>query len=198
MPSGHAASRTFRSGPPACTALLVQDGFIHLTADPAFLLGIGNHFYRDVPGDFLLLVLDPAKLTAKVVFEPAAAVGHKSSEGLPAPPQTHQAAATPYSSSSPPSERTTTAVPPPSSSSSPPASSTSSLAAVAAAEAGQREPSATATSSAGILFPHLYGTINYDAVQSELAIQRDTEGRFVDIPALLPLGHGGHQPIINE
>ncbi len=57
--------------PPACPAFIFtpiapQDGFIHLTADPDFLLGIGNHFYRDVPGQFLLLVLDPAKLTAKV------------------------------------------------------------------------------------------------------------------------------------
>lgn len=25
-----------------------QDGFIHLTADPKFLLGIGNHFYKQV------------------------------------------------------------------------------------------------------------------------------------------------------
>ena len=43
-----------------------QDGFIHLTKDPQFLIGIGNHFYKDIQGDFILLVLDPTKLTAKV------------------------------------------------------------------------------------------------------------------------------------
>ena len=44
----------------------------------------GNLFYKEVQGDYLLLVLDPAKLTAKVVFEPAAPVGSKSSDGLTA------------------------------------------------------------------------------------------------------------------
>ncbi|GLI63085.1 hypothetical protein VaNZ11_005987 [Volvox africanus] len=112
-----------------------QDGFIHLTADPAFLLGIGNHFYRSVGGDFLLLVLDPAKLTAKVVLEPAAAVGSKSAEGL-VPDN-------------------------------------------APREAEKTEP-------APPLFPHLYGTIDYHAVQSELAIQRDADGVFLSIPGLVP------------
>lgn len=27
-----------------------QDGFIHLTKDPALLLSVANHFYKDVPG----------------------------------------------------------------------------------------------------------------------------------------------------
>ncbi|GIL77878.1 hypothetical protein Vretimale_6508 [Volvox reticuliferus] len=112
-----------------------QDGFIHLTADPGFLLGIGNHFYRSVPGDFLLLVLDPAKLTAKVVFEAAAPVGSKSTEGL--------------------------------------------LMENAPREGREAE-------STSPLFPHLYGTIDYHAVQSELAIQRDADGVFLSIPCLVP------------
>ncbi|KAG2430658.1 hypothetical protein HYH02_013656 [Chlamydomonas schloesseri] len=61
-----------------------QDGFIHLTADARFLLGVGNLFYKDVAGTFLLLVLDSEKLSAKVIFEPAAAVGNKPSDGLAA------------------------------------------------------------------------------------------------------------------
>ncbi|PNW81813.1 hypothetical protein CHLRE_06g261350v5 [Chlamydomonas reinhardtii] len=61
-----------------------QDGFIHLTAEPRFLLGVGNQFYKDVAGTFLLLVLDYEKLSAKVIFEPAAPVGSKSSDGLSA------------------------------------------------------------------------------------------------------------------
>eukprot|EP00198_Chlamydomonas_reinhardtii_P007250 XP_001696586.1 predicted protein [Chlamydomonas reinhardtii] len=69
------------------------NGFIHLTAEPRFLLGVGNQFYKDVAGTFLLLVLDYEKLSAKVIwgdlgtgviFEPAAPVGSKSSDGLSA------------------------------------------------------------------------------------------------------------------
>ncbi len=30
----------------AALACTLQDGFIHLTKDPGFLLGIGNHFYK--------------------------------------------------------------------------------------------------------------------------------------------------------
>ncbi|GLC45007.1 hypothetical protein PLESTB_001744300 [Pleodorina starrii] len=135
-----------RSKQPYFPPTYEQDGFIHLTADPGFLLGIGNHFYRGVPGDFLLLVLDPAKLTAKVVFEPAAPVGNKSSEGLLG--EAGSAAGT---------EGTT---------------------------ATTKE--AAGAAEAGPLFPHLYGTIDYDAVQSELAIHRDADGTFVSIPGLLP------------
>ncbi|KXZ52180.1 hypothetical protein GPECTOR_10g809 [Gonium pectorale] len=72
------------SGKPYFPPTYEQDGFIHLTADPKFLLGIGNHFYRTVQGEFLLLVLEPERLAAKVVFEPAAPVGTKSAEGLSA------------------------------------------------------------------------------------------------------------------
>ena len=44
----------------------MQDGFIHLTADPALLLDVANHFYTSVPGEYLVLQLDPAKLSSKV------------------------------------------------------------------------------------------------------------------------------------
>ncbi|CAG9466349.1 unnamed protein product [Pedinophyceae sp. YPF-701] len=53
------------------------DGFTHLTADPALLLGVANHFYTDVGGDWIVLCIDPSKLKAKVVFEAAAPVGDK-------------------------------------------------------------------------------------------------------------------------
>lgn len=42
-----------------------QDGFIHLSADPGLLLTIANHFYTDSQGDWVVLVLDPACLTAE-------------------------------------------------------------------------------------------------------------------------------------
>lgn len=34
-------------------ATYTQDGFIHLTKDPSLLLSVANHFYQDVPGQFL-------------------------------------------------------------------------------------------------------------------------------------------------
>ena len=52
-----------------------QDGFVHLSADADALVDIGNHFYRSVLGDFLVLSLDASKLTAPVRWEAAAAVG---------------------------------------------------------------------------------------------------------------------------
>ncbi|PNH02500.1 Pyruvate, phosphate dikinase, chloroplastic [Tetrabaena socialis] len=62
--------------------------------------------------------------TLKVVFEPAAPVGSKASDGL--------------------------------------------------LEGGEAAP----------LFPHLYGTIDYAAVQSELEIERGADGAFLSIPGL--------------
>lgn len=52
-----------------------QDGFTHLTADPSFLIAVGNSFYRDSTEDWLLLELDAAKLGGEVRYEPAAPVG---------------------------------------------------------------------------------------------------------------------------
>ena len=47
-----------------------MDGFIHCTREPEVLLRVANAVYRDVPGDFLVLVIDPAKVAAEVRFEP--------------------------------------------------------------------------------------------------------------------------------
>lgn len=54
-----------------------QDGFIHATQDPSMLIPIANHFYKDAPRDqeWIILVIDCARLTSRLVFEPAAAVG---------------------------------------------------------------------------------------------------------------------------
>jgi len=56
-----------------------KDGFTHLTQNANMLLGVANHFYRDVKGDWLCLELDPAKINDEVKFEPAAPVGEKAS-----------------------------------------------------------------------------------------------------------------------
>jgi uncharacterized protein (DUF952 family) len=49
-----------------------QDGFIHCTREPEVLLQVANAFYRGLPGEMLVLVIDPARVRAPVRYEPAA------------------------------------------------------------------------------------------------------------------------------
>ena len=56
-------------------ATYAADGFIHLTAQPALLIGVANHFYKGEPGDWVCLRIDAAKLGGEVRFEAAAPVG---------------------------------------------------------------------------------------------------------------------------
>eukprot|EP00298_Acanthocystis_sp_HF-20_P027779 c6059_g1_i1.p1 GENE.c6059_g1_i1~~c6059_g1_i1.p1 ORF type:complete len:129 (+),score=50.34 c6059_g1_i1:24-389(+) len=53
-----------------------QDGFVHCASTAEELVTIGNHFYKTVSGDFLILVLEISKLKSEVKFEPPAAVGN--------------------------------------------------------------------------------------------------------------------------
>ena len=39
------------------------------------MLPVANHFYKSISGDFVVLEIDPAKLSSGVKFEPAAPVG---------------------------------------------------------------------------------------------------------------------------
>ncbi|MEL7025012.1 MAG: DUF952 domain-containing protein [Pseudomonadota bacterium] len=60
-----------------------QDGFTHATANPELLLNVANHFYTDIPGDWLCLRMTVESLEAegtKVVFERTAPVGDKSAD----------------------------------------------------------------------------------------------------------------------
>jgi uncharacterized protein (DUF952 family) len=52
-----------------------QDGFTHLTADAAFLLGVANTFYASDARDYGVLVLDALALDGEVKWEPPAPVG---------------------------------------------------------------------------------------------------------------------------
>ena len=57
-----------------------QDGFTHATANPDLLLNVANHFYTDVPGEWLCLRMTVDSLKAEgieVVFEGTAPVGDK-------------------------------------------------------------------------------------------------------------------------
>ena len=46
---------------PYLPAEYAADGFIHCTAGDELMLQVANRFYRDVPGAFVLLVIDPAR-----------------------------------------------------------------------------------------------------------------------------------------
>jgi uncharacterized protein (DUF952 family) len=47
---------------------LAEEGFIH-ASQAVQVAGTANKFYRDVPGDLLLLVIDPDLLRAQVRYE---------------------------------------------------------------------------------------------------------------------------------
>lgn len=60
-----------------------QDGFTHGTANPTKLLMVANHFYQDIPGDWLCLRMTIESLAATnvdVVFEGTAPVGDKAAD----------------------------------------------------------------------------------------------------------------------
>ena len=57
------------------SATFDADKFIHATEDPQFLLEAGNHFYKDVPGEWCCLKIDAAKLNCEIVYENPAPVG---------------------------------------------------------------------------------------------------------------------------
>ena len=47
---------------PYLSAEYKHDGFIHCTFGDEVMIKIANHFYRNVPGDFVLLTIDITKL----------------------------------------------------------------------------------------------------------------------------------------
>ena len=54
---------------PVRPASLASEGFIHCTGDLAVLRVVADKFYRSVPGAFLVLEIDPDRLTAPVKYE---------------------------------------------------------------------------------------------------------------------------------
>jgi uncharacterized protein (DUF952 family) len=45
------------------------DGFVHCTAGDTLMLQVANSFYRDVLGDFVLLVIEPDRLASPLKWE---------------------------------------------------------------------------------------------------------------------------------
>jgi uncharacterized protein (DUF952 family) len=55
-----------------------QDGFTHATADPKYLIGVANHFYQSVAGEWVCLHMTRASLSSANVtlkFESPSPVG---------------------------------------------------------------------------------------------------------------------------
>jgi uncharacterized protein (DUF952 family) len=64
--------QTWPAGVPYVPAEYEADRFIHCTAGDDLMLKVANRFYRAAPGDFVLLAIDPARLSAPVKWEPPA------------------------------------------------------------------------------------------------------------------------------
>ncbi len=73
---------TWPAGEPYLPETYAQDGFVHCTSGDPLMLRVANRFYRDMPGDFVLLTLDPALLTSALRWEAA-------SDGMSAEPFPH-------------------------------------------------------------------------------------------------------------
>jgi uncharacterized protein (DUF952 family) len=102
-------------GQPFVPAAYAADGFIHCTRQPAVLIEVANRFYRGVAGEFLVLDIDPRRLTAELRDE------------APMPPA-------------------------------PPGSPMD-----------------------GVLFPHIYGPLNREAIVAVRPVQRAADGRFLQV-----------------
>lgn len=61
--------RDWPAGQPYLPAEYAADGFVHCTAGPALMLRVANRFYRSVPSAFVVLEIDPARLTAPLKWE---------------------------------------------------------------------------------------------------------------------------------
>jgi uncharacterized protein (DUF952 family) len=108
----------YRALPPEAPYLpegFAVDGFIHCTEDPAVMVHVANMFFREVPGEVLVLVIDPERLTSELRYE--------------AP--------------------------------SPPAPADSPL--------------------VGVMFPHIYGPLNREAIVEVRSAMRSADGTFLQI-----------------
>jgi len=82
-------ARTWHGRPPGpyLPDAYEHDGFIHCTGDEATLLKVANAFYRSLPGEVLVLVIDEARLSSEVRWERPP--GHDPLADTPAFPHVH-------------------------------------------------------------------------------------------------------------
>ena len=46
-----------------------NDGFVHCTAGDELMVAVANRFYRNVAGEFMVLVIDTTRLTSPLLWE---------------------------------------------------------------------------------------------------------------------------------
>ena len=56
---------------PYRAATLESEGFMHCTAEPTLLCQVADRHYRHLPGDWVILFLEPQHLQAELRWEPA-------------------------------------------------------------------------------------------------------------------------------
>lgn len=64
-----AAWEAVRGGERYAPPSLASEGFIHCTVGERNLIGVANRFYRDEPGEWMVLVIDPARIDRPVRWE---------------------------------------------------------------------------------------------------------------------------------
>lgn len=138
-----------------------KDGFIHCTQGDALMLEVANRFYKSIPGDFLAVGIDEAKITSPVKWEapadPAPAAPNVDSAPQPAP-ETKPA-------DLPPEVQAEIG------------SAASTLPNPNAAPAAEVKP-------APVRFPHIYGPLNRDAIMGVRRVLRAADGAFTGFAAL--------------
>jgi uncharacterized protein (DUF952 family) len=156
------------------------DGFIHCTAGDALMLSVANRFYRDAQGDVWALSIDETKVTSPVKWEapshparvPPSAVAPPMPAPLQHPDRAHDVRARAHDMrardfddahiaahlgrpAAPVEPLPVETAPPP----------------VAAPPAPPPEPE--------VLFPHIYGPLNRDAITGVRVLLRDAAGKYV-------------------
>lgn len=147
---------------PYLPAAYAKDGFIHATKGDALLLKVANAFYKNIPGEFVALEIDESKLKSELKWEDPAppkpapvdgvAPGASSPISQPTlPPEVAaEIGALPVAMEPAPAEK---AIPP-----------------------KVEEPPKPAEPP--VLFPHIYGPINRDAITGIRIVLRDKDGAF--------------------
>lgn len=106
--------RSFAADQPYLPQGFDEERFIHCTKGAVLMLEVANSFYKDVAGEFAVLLIDADKVAAPLRFEPAVHVND-----------------------------------------------------------------AQINASEQVLFPHIYGSINRDAILDVIEVHRDANGAFV-------------------
>jgi uncharacterized protein (DUF952 family) len=139
---------------------LESEGFIHCTKGDDLMLQVANAFYRDRPGDFIVLEIDEAKVTAEVRWEPAmpgtppAVAGENEAPGAGEKAEGS-------------GQRAEVTLPP----------EVKAEYGEAPAPEGPRSMD-TRPTEASPLFPHIYGPLNRDAIIGVRGLARAEDGTF--------------------